>query len=250
MNTDLYKYTLRLADTALILSHRLCEYTSKGPFLEEDLASMNTGLDYIGQAEALLKYAAKQNGTVDADQLAFAREEDEYANFHLVEFPNQDFGYLITRQFFMDVFSFYNFQLLKESKDETLAALAAKSLKEVTYHLKRSSEWMIRLGDGTAESHDRIQGCVNHLWMYVDEMFDEDEVNTNLLKENIATDLSEVKKKWMKKVSEVFEIATLTKPEQPKYSLVYGKDGGHTEYMGFLLTEMQFLKNRFPQDTW
>ncbi len=250
MNTDLYKYTLRLADNSLILGHRLSEYISCGPFLEEDLALTNTGLDLIGQAEALLKYAAEQNGTIDEDYLAFGREEYEYLNFHLVEYPNEDYGYLITRQFLMDVFNVINYTLLKDSKDATIAAIAAKSLKEVTYHLKRSSEWMIRLGDGTQESHDKIQECVNNLWMYTDEMFDIDEVHERLQKEGIAADLSLIKKQWHAKVDEVFEIATIKKPELPKYSLVYGKDGGHTDYMGYLLAEMQFLKNRFPKEVW
>jgi ring-1,2-phenylacetyl-CoA epoxidase subunit PaaC len=250
MKEDLYQYTLRLADNGLILSHRLAEYISCGPFLEEDLALTNTGLDLLGQAEALLKYAAEQNGTIDADWLAFGREEYDYRNFHVVEYPNEDYGYLITRQFFMDVFNYFNFTQLQDSKDDTISAIAAKSLKEVTYHLKRSSEWIVRLGDGTEESHNRIQKCIDDLWMYVDEFFEEDEVNESLKASGVASDLSVIRKEWHAKVAEVLELATLTKPEQPKYSLVYGKDGGHTDFMGYLLTELQFLKNRFPNEVW
>jgi len=250
MNNALYQYTLRLADNGLILSHRLAEYISRGPFLEEDLALTNTGLDILGQSEALLKYAAEQNGSVDADLLAFGREECDYRNVHLVEYPNEDYGYIITRQFFMDVFNFYLYSQLQDSKDETIAAVASKSIKEVTYHLKRSSEWIVRLGDGTQESHERIQTCINHLWMYTDELFEEDGINEELKAAGIAADLSIVRKEWNAKVAEILELATLKKPEQPKYSLVYGKDGGHTEYMGYLLTEMQFLKNRFPNAVW
>jgi len=250
MSTDLYKYTLRLADNGLILSHRLAEYISCAPFLEEDLALTNTGLDLLGQSEALLKYAAEQNGSVDEDYLAFGREEYEYYNFHMVEYPNEDYGYVIARQFLMDVFNYYNYTLLKDSKDKTIAAIAAKSIKEATYHLKRSSEWIIRLGDGTEESREKIQTCINDLWMYVDEFFETDEVHERLVAAGIAADISAVKTSWNKKVSEVLEAATLTKPTLPKYSLVYGKDGGHTDYMGYILTEMQFLKNRFPKAVW
>ena len=250
MNTDLYNYTLRLADNGLILSHRLAEYISCGPFLEEDLALTNTGLDLLGQSEALLKYAASLNGNVDEDYLAFGREEYEYLNFHIVEYPNEDYGYLITRQFFMDVFNYYNYTQLKASKDETIAAIAAKSLKEVTYHLKRSSEWIIRLGDGTEESHNKIQSCIDNLWMYVDEFFETDEIQEKLHVAGIASDINLLKKQWHSKVEEVLEAATLKKPVQAKFSLVYGKDGGHTDFMGYLLAEMQFLKNRFPNEVW
>lgn len=250
MNENLYKYTLRLADNGLILSHRLAEYISCAPFLEEDLALTNTGLDLLGQSEALLKYAAEMKGGIDEDWLAFARNEEDYYNFHLVEYPNEDYGYVITRQFFIDVFNFFNYSQLVNSKDSTIAAIAAKALKEVTYHLRRSSEWIVRLGDGTAESKERIQTCISDLWMYVDEFFETDELHTNLHKEGIATDLDLIRKQWHQKVAEVLEEATLTKPEGAKYSLVYGKDGGHTEYMGFLLADMQFLKNKYPEAIW
>lgn len=250
MNQDLYTYTLRLADTPLILSHRLCEYTSCGPFLEEDLASMNTGLDLIGQAEALLKYAAELKGDTNEDKLAFQRNEEDYFNFHIVEYPNKDFGYLVVRQFYIDVFNYFNYSQLLNSKDATIAGVAAKAMKEVTYHLKRSSEWIVRLGDGTAESKERIQTCLNDLWMYVDEFFEIDEVQKNMQEQGIGSDLDLIRKQWHQKVEEVLEEATLTKPEGAKYSLVYGKDGGHTEYMGFLLSEMQFLNNRYPEATW
>lgn len=250
MNEHLYKYTLRLADNGLILSHRLAEYISCAPFLEEDLALTNTGLDLLGQAEAFLKYAAEQRGDTDEDYLAFARNEEDYYNFHIVEYPNEDYGYVIARQFLMDVFNYYNYKQLVESKDETIAAIAQKAIKEVTYHLRRSSEWIIRLGDGTDESKSRIQSCINDLWMYTDEFFELDDLHEELQKTGIASDLDMIRKQWHQKVGEVLEEATLTKPEQPKYSLVYGKDGGHTEYMGFLLADMQFLKNRYPEAIW
>ncbi|CAG5076453.1 1,2-phenylacetyl-CoA epoxidase subunit PaaC [Parvicella tangerina] len=250
MNDSLYKYTLRLADNGLILSHRLAEYISCAPFLEEDLALTNTGLDLLGQSEALLKYAAEIKGGVDEDWLAFARNEEDYFNFHMVEYPNEDYGYVIARQFLIDVFNYYNYTQLVDSKDERIAAVAKKAIKEVTYHLRRSSEWIIRLGDGTEESKTRIQQCLEDLWMYTDEFFEVDEVQEELHKQGIASDLNVIRKQWNQKVAEVLEEATLTKPEKPKYSLVYGKDGGHTEYMGFLLADMQYLKNRYPEATW
>lgn len=250
MNNNLYKYTLRLADNGLILSHRLAEYISCAPFLEEDLALTNTGLDLLGQSEALLKYAAEQRGDVDEDYLAFGRNEEDYYSFHITEYPNEDYGYVIARQFLVDVFNFYNYSQLVDSKDETIAAIAKKAIKEVTYHLRRSSEWIIRLGDGTDESKARIQQCLDDLWMYTDEFFESDEVQDELQKQGIASDLDTIRKQWNQKVADVLNEATLTKPEKPKYSLVYGKDGGHTEFMGFLLADMQYLKNRYPEAIW
>lgn len=250
MNENLYKYTLRLADNGLILSHRLAEYISCAPFLEEDLALTNTGLDLLGQSEALLKYAAEMKGGIDEDWLAFARNEEDYYNFHMVEYPNEDYGYVITRQFFIDVFNFFNYSQLVNSKDSTIAAIAAKALKEVTYHLRRSSEWIVRLGDGTEESNARIQNCLNNLWMYIDEFFETDQIHAQLQSEGIAADLDLVRKQWNQKVEAVLAEASLKKPEGAKYSLVYGKDGGHTEYMGFLLCELQYLKNRYPEAIW
>lgn len=250
MNDNLYKYTLRLSDNGLILSHRLAEYISCAPFLEEDLALTNTGLDLLGQSEALLKYAAEQKSDRDEDALAFARNEEEYYNFHITEYPNEDYGYVIARQFLIDVFNFYNYTQLVNSKDQTIAGVAQKAIKEVTYHLRRSSEWIIRLGDGTDESKQRIQQCIDDLWMYTDEFFETDDVHEALQQLGIAADLEVIRKQWHQKVAEILTEATLSKPEKPKYSLVYGKDGGHTEYMGFLLADMQFLKNKYPEAIW
>ncbi len=248
--SDLYKYCLRLADTSFFLSHRLSEYSSNGPFLEEDLSITNVALDLIGQAESFYKYAAELDGSIDEDTLAFKRNEEEYLNFHLVEYPNEDFAFITARQFFMDVYNFYLYSELKNSKDETIAAIAAKSLKEVTYHVKRSSEWMLRLGDGTEESHDKIQAAVNDLWMYIPEMFDMDQTDENLIASGIAVDLGKIKEQWDTKVNATLEEATLTRPEDHVPSIVYGKNGGHSEYMGYILNDIQFLNNRYPKAVW
>lgn len=245
-----YKYCLRLGDTNLILSHRLSEYSSNGPFLEEDLSITNVALDLIGQAESFYKYAAELKGGVTADDIAYKREEVDYLNLHLVEYPNEDFAFITVRQFFMDAYNYYLYTALKGSSDSTIAAIAAKSLKEVTYHLKRSGEWMLRLGDGTEESHDRVQTAVNELWMYTDELFDMDETDQELISKGVAVDLDEIEKQWNEKVNAILAEATLEKPEHVKHSLKYGKKGGHTEFMGFILNDMQYLPNRYPDATW
>jgi len=250
MNSSLFQYTLRLADNGLILSHRLAEYVSCGPFMEEDLAITNVGLDLLGQAESFLKYSAQIKGDTNEDALAFSRDEDEYTNFHLVEYPNEDYGFLIARQFLFDSYTISLYAHLKNSKDATIAAIAAKSLKEVNYHFKRSSEWIVRLGDGTEESKERIQSCFDHLWMYTHELFIADAIDDEMLANGIGVDLAIIEKEWKQRVSEVFDEATLTTPPVEKHSLVYGKQGGHTEYMGYLLAEMQFLKNKYPNEVW
>jgi ring-1,2-phenylacetyl-CoA epoxidase subunit PaaC len=250
MNTNLYQYTLRLADNGLILSHRLAEYVSRGPFMEEDLAITNVGLDLLGQAEAFLKYAAELKGGVTEDDLAFTRDEEEYTNFHLVEYPNEDYGFLIARQFLFDAYNIALYTQLKNSKDATLASIAAKSLKEVNYHYKRSSEWIVRLGDGTAESHDRIQQCFNALWMYTHELFEADDLDREMAANGIGVDVSLIQADWNKRIADVFDEATLSIPTVAKHSLVYGKQGGHTEYMGYLLAEMQFLRIKYPNEVW
>ena len=251
MESNLYKFCLRLADTSFILSYRLGEYVSHGPFLEEDLSITNVGLDLIGQAESLFKYAAEiKGGNVTDDDIAYKREESEYLNFHLVEYPNEDFAFITVRQFFMDVYNYYLFTALKNSSDPTIAAVAAKSIKEVNYHLKRSRKWMLRLGDGTEESHNKIQYAVNELWKYTDELFDMDVIHRSLIDEGVAFDLKEVEKNWIKEVEDTLSEATVSKPEHIKHSLVYGKNGGHTDFMGYILTDLQYLTNRYPDATW
>ena len=251
MNTDLYTYCLRIGDNGLILSHRIAEYCSKGPHLEEDLAITNVGLDLLGQAEAFLKYAADiKGGGLTEDDLAFRRKEHEYLCVHLTEIPNIDYAYILARQFLMDVFHFYLYEKLVLTEDPIISGISSKAIKEVTYHLQRSSDWVIRLGQGTDESHLRIQKAFDDLWMYTDELFDSDEIEKNLEKKNLAVTSSSLKKDWDKKIKEIFLSAGLTVPSTPKHSMRYGKYGVHTEYLGFLLAEMQHLNLLYPDAKW
>lgn len=247
---NLYEYTLRIADDSLILGHRVSEWCGHGPILEEDIALTNIALDLVGQATNLLEYAAKLSETKKtADDLAFLRFDREYRNLLLVEQPNEDFAYTLTRQFFFDLFRKYFFEKLTQSADSTLSAIAEKSLKETKYHLKHSSEWMIRLGDGTDESHEKITNAVNDLWRFTDELFFMDQVDEALIKENIAIDLNEIKKQWFQHLNEVFAEATLTVPES-KWQQKGGRTGMHSEHLGYLLAEMQFMQRAYPGMEW
>jgi len=250
MKEQLYKLCIRIGDTSLILSHRLAELCSKGPYLEEDIALTNISLDYIGQAEAWLKYAAAVQGEGKTeDDLAYKRKEKDYRNLLLVEQPNTDFAVSITRQFFLDIFNFYFYTELSKSTDETIAALAAKSLKEVTYHLRHSSEWVIRLGQGTEESKNRIQAAIDELWIYVGEMFVDNEEDRHLVNQNITVLPSSIEKNWDEKVKDVMNQAGLNTPETK--SLIPGMGNGHhTENLGFILADMQFLPTNYPDAKW
>ncbi len=250
MKKQLFTYALRLGDNALILGHRLAENCSNGPYLEEDISITNTALDLLGQAEAFLKYAAQvEEAGRTEDDLAYKRPEIEFYNFQLTEQPNGDFAHLQVRQFFMDVFNFCLYSQLKNSKDQTLAAIAAKSLKEVTYHLRRSSEWMIRLGKGTQESKQRLQTAIDNLWQFTHELFIADQIDEALLKEGIAANLDEVKENWNNKVNEILTQAQLTRPEDG-YKATGSKKGYHTEYLGYILAEMQYLPRAYPDAKW
>jgi len=171
-------------------------------------------------------------------------------NIHLVEYPNEDFAYIMARQFMFDVYQYFFLLELVNSKDETLASFAQKSIKEVTYHIRRSSQWMLRLGDGTEESHYKIQGALNELWMYKDELFFMDETDEEMIKSGIGVDLKSIQLKWQDRVEEVLSKATLTVPETPVYSLEYGKNGNHTDYMGYILLDLQYLNNKYPNAKW
>jgi len=243
-------YYTEIADNAMILSHRLAENSSKGPFLEEDLACSNVALDLLGMAESIYEEAAKlkADGSI-GDDLAYRKSEWEYKNVLLVEQPNGDFAHLMVRQFFMDVFNYYFLSELTKSKDEFLSAVGVKSLKEVTYHLKRSSEWMVRFGKGTEESAKRAQSAINDLWRYTDELFDASADDKQLRPEGISADLEAIHDDWKLKVAEVFYIANLKKPEN-LFQLKGGKQGNHSESFGFLLSEMQYLTNAYPDAKW
>lgn len=246
----LFKYTLRLGDNSLILSQRLSEWTSRGPFLEEDLALTNIALDILGQANSLLEYAVKVEGRGrTADDLAFFRNEREFYNTLLVEQPNGDYAQTILRQFLIDSFDLLFYQELAKSKDETLAAIAAKSIKEITYHVRHTSSWVDRFGNGTEESHTRIQNALNELWRFTDELFEMNEVDVVLIKERVAVDLKALKPLWKKQVDAVLEKAGLKLPEAV-FMQTGSRNAKHTEHLGYILAEMQYLPRMHPTAKW
>ena len=250
MNNPLFKYLLRLADNSLILGQRLGEWCGHGPILEEDIALTNISLDLVGQSRLLYSYASEVEGKERTeDDLAFLRDVMNFYNALLVEQPNGDYGKTIVRQFFFDAFHFYQFEALKKSKDAQIAAIAEKSLKEITYHLRHSSQWLIRLGDGTEESHQKVQNAIDELWMFTGDLFEKNEADEILLTQGIAPDVSEIKSKWDSKISEVLSEATLKIPENT-YMLKGGINGNHTEHLGFILAEMQYLQRAYPDAKW
>lgn len=246
----LIDYTLHLADNSLILAQRNSEWCGHGPVLEQDIAITNISLDLIGQARNFYQYAAALIGSGSTeDSLAYLRTEREFKNCLLVEQPNSDWGQTIFRQFFFSQYQHLLFQQLQHSKDEHLAAIAAKSLKEVTYHLRWSSEWVIRLGDGTEESHQRMLKAIDELWMYTGEMFQAANYELRVVSDRIGVDVSKLKDPWTNKVKEIFSEATLTFPEKI-HMQTGGKDGRHTEHLGYILTELQYLQRAYPNSQW
>ena len=244
------KYYLQIADNALILSHRLSEYCSRAPFLEEDLANTNVALDLIGVAESVLEGAAKLEGKGrSADDLAYRRPENEFYNVLLTEQPNTDFAFIVVRQFLMDAFDYKFYSELSESKDPFLAAVAVKTIKESTYHLRRSSEWMVRLGDGTEEGNRRAQHALNTLWKYTDELFTPTQADQEMIDQKIGVDLEELKKNWIQKVKEICFLSQLTIPDGT-HQIKGGKEGKHSEHLGHILAEMQFLPSKYPDAHW
>jgi len=256
MKNNIFTYTLRIADDSLILGQRLSELCGHGPILEEDIALTNIALDAIGQATSLFEYAATLKTDLDllpklktADDLAFLRFDREYVNLLLLEQPNGDFAQTIVRSFFFDAFRVEFFEALKSSKDGQLAAIAEKSLKETKYHYKHSAEWVIRMGDGTEESNTRINKAIAALWKYTDELFFMDDVDNALISEGIAVDLNSLKEAWMNRIQTVFDEATLIVPE-PKAVHFKGRNGMHTEHLGFILAEMQYMQRAYPGMQW
>ena len=247
--SSLFTYTLRIADSSLILGQRMSEWCSNGPTLEEDIAMSNISLDMFGQANGFYQYAAQLDGTKSADELAFRRNEREFFNHQLVEQENGNFGTTMVRNFLHDVFNFLFYTELSKSKDETLSALASKSLKEVKYHLRHSRNWLIRLGDGTGESNTKVQDALEELWMYTGELFEMDNLDAELLNSGIAVDNSALKSEWDRMVNKTLVKAKLTRPEDA-YMATGGKKGIHTEYLGFILSEMQFLQRAYPDAKW
>jgi ring-1,2-phenylacetyl-CoA epoxidase subunit PaaC len=246
----LFDYTLRLADNALILGHRLSEWIGHAPLLEEELALGNIALDLIGEARALYAYAGQIEGKGrDEDALAYLRDAPQYRNILLVEQPNGDFAATIVRQFLYSAFAHPFWTALAQSKDETLAAIAAKAEKEAAYHLRHAGEWLIRLGDGTEESHRRAQDALAELWPYVGEMFETDGVEEALIAGGIAPDPRRLRPAWEKTIAAVLAEATLEPPRSP-WSQRGGRSGRHSEHLGHLLATMQFLQRAYPGARW
>ena len=245
-----HDYILQLGDSNLILSQRLGEWCGHGPVLEQDIALTNMALDLLGQARMLLSYAAELEGKGRAeDDLAGLRDAKEFRNTLLVEQPNEDWAYTIARQFFFDAFQYFNYQALLSSKDERLVGIAEKAIKEVTYHLRFSSDWMLRLGDGTDTSHQKIQIAVNDLWMYTGELWTPSPVESEMSAAGIAPDYAVLGSQWKEKVEAVLHQATLSVPESD-FKQLGGKTGKHTEHLGFILADMQFLQRSYPGQQW
>ena len=245
-----FEYLLRLGDSSLIIGHRLSEWCGHGPILEEDIALINIALDFVGNATSLLTYAAQMEGKGRSeDDLAYLRNERDYRNLLLTEQPNGDYASTIARQFLYDVYTYFLYEELKNSKDETIAAIAVKSHKEITYHLRHSTEWMYRLGDGTDESHERLQNGLNELWMFTSDLFDMDSIDELLIKEGIAPDLNKIKALWEKRVTEVLLEATLQIPTT-HIKQKGSRQGKHSEHLGFLLAEMQYIPRSYPGAKW
>jgi ring-1,2-phenylacetyl-CoA epoxidase subunit PaaC len=248
--TPLVLYAVRRADDALILGHRLSEWCGHAPMLEEEMALSNMALDLLGQARELYSYAAKVEGKDnDEDKLAYLRDVRQYRNLLLVEQPNGDFARTMVRQLFYSVFADIYWRAMMASKDATLAAIAAKSEKESAYHVRHCSEWIVRLGDGTDESHARAQEAIEHLWAYTGEMFEVDDDERELIDAGIAVDAATLKPQWLKVVSGVIAEATLTMPSND-WMQRGGRAGRHSEYLGHILSELQSLQRSFPGATW
>jgi ring-1,2-phenylacetyl-CoA epoxidase subunit PaaC len=249
-STDLFEYLLRLGDDRLVLGHRLSEWCGHGPILEEDIATANIALDLVGQGTLFLKAAAQaENAGRNEDALAFFREAVEYRNLQIVEVPKGDFAFTMVRQFLFDAFSVHLLDALQRSKNADIAGIAAKALKEARYHVRHSSQWVIRFGDGTEESHTRAQDALNELWRFTGEMFMSDEVDARLAATGTAADLKSLDAPWRAVVEDVLGKATLTLPENV-FMMHGGRSGKHTEHLGHMLTEMQIVARSHPGAEW
>lgn len=249
-DTPLLTYTLRRADDALVLGHRLSEWCGHAPMLEEDMALANIGLDLIGQARELYGYAARTEGRDNTeDTLAYLRDVRQYQNLLLVEQPNGDFAHTMVRQLLYSAFADPYWRAMMASSDATLAAIAAKSEKESAYHLRHAAEWVIRLSDGTDESHRRTQAALDDLWAFTGELFHADDIDAELIAAGIAIDPETLRARWLDTVTEVARRATLTHPSS-SWMQKGGRSGLHTEHLGYLLAELQYLQRSFPGASW
>ncbi len=246
----LLNYCIALGDDSLMLGHRLSEWCRNGPFLEEDLALTNTSLDFIGRARMFFSYAAEiDDKGRSEDDFAYLRDCREYRNFLINELPNGDFAFTMARQLMVDAYDVGFFAGLSQSSDPMLAGIAAKAIKESRYHLRRSEDWILRLGDGTEESHERTQNAFNALWGYAAEMFDMTDEEQQLLKAGIAVDRGGLKADWVTTMNAVLSKATLEIPAD-NWAIGGGRKGEHSEHLGFLLAELQFLQRAYPGQQW
>ena len=249
-DTVLFNVLLRLADDHLILGHRISEWCGHAPMLEEDLAMPNIALDLIGQARVLYTYAGKVEGKGRTeDQLAYLRLEREYKNLLLVERPNGDFGQTMLRQFYFSVFMVLFWEKTINSSDKTLAEIAAKAIKESRYHFRHTAEWVIRLGDGTKESHTRMLDASNALAPYIGEIFESDALSTNAADVGIIPLVSDLRDAWTHQVNDVCAQATFS-PDLDGFAQTGGRTGLHTEDMGYLLADLQYIQRAHPNMTW
>lgn len=244
------RYLLRLGDTSLVLGQRLAEWVGHSPALEEDLGLANLSLDLVGQARLLLSYAAEVEGKGrDEDALAFLRDAPAFVNLTLAEQPNGDFGRTIVRQCLLDAWQLEVYEGLLNSSDTRLASIAGKAIKETRYHLRFSSGWLVRLGDGTEESHRRVQDALNELWRFTTELFAADEVDEALVAAGVAPELAALQGRWSARIDEVLKEAALVRPAAVPYQW-HGKRGVHTEHLGHMLAEMQHLQRTYPGAQW
>jgi ring-1,2-phenylacetyl-CoA epoxidase subunit PaaC len=244
-------YALRLGDDALVLAQRLGGWIARAPQLEEDVALANIALDLLGQARALLSYAGEVEGAGRTeDDLAYLRDERDFVNLQLVERPNDDFGVTIARQLVFSTWQLALFQRLVDSRDDTLAGVAGKAVKEVAYHRDHATQWVLRLGDGTEESHRRMQAGLSAVWPYVAELFITDELEQGLVRDGVAVDVSTLRPEWESDVGRVLDEATLVVPDGVPAIPGGGRRGVHTEAMGYLLAEMQHLHRSHPGASW
>jgi ring-1,2-phenylacetyl-CoA epoxidase subunit PaaC len=249
-NENLYKYILGIADNTLILGQRMGELCGHGPSLETDIACTNISLDLFGQVRSYYQYAAKIAGDGRTeDDIAMLRKERDYVNVLLVEQPNTNFAYTMVRQFLFDIYHLVFLQELEKSKDLTLSAIATKSIKEVSYHKRFSSDWIKRLGDGTEVSNQKTQKAVDDLWAYTDELFHQTDADKAMVKEGIGVDVTKLKETYYNQVNQVLEEATLEIPES-KYFQKGGKQGIHTEHFGYLLSDLQYMQRAYPKMEW
>lgn len=249
-NENLYQYILGIADNTLILGQRLGELCGHGPSLETDIACTNMSLDLLGQTRSYFQYAAKLKGEgATEDSIAFLRTEREYVNVLLVEQPNTDFAYTIARQFLFDIYHYLFLEQLQQSKDINLSAVASKAIKEVSYHQRFSSDWIKRLGDGTSESKERMQSAINGLWRYTDELFHTTDADKAMVEVGIGVDVSSLKDRYYERVNTILKEAELEIPES-KWFQKGGKQGVHTEHMGYILSDMQYMQRTYPNMNW